>query len=797
MASDRNVLKTDNRETERKEVRLSVRAFVEFLLRSGDLDSRWGGWADREAMQAGARIHRKIQRSRGSEYHAEVPLSWIKEYPAYRFVLEGRADGIYSHDGIPVIEEIKGVYGDIQKLNDPMPVHLAQARCYAWIYASLHDCAIMQICMTYVQMETEETRQFRSEVSFMELEEWFLSLIDEYRPWADFTVEWEKIRNLSLSGLAFPFPYRPGQQKLTADIYRTIMRKKQVFVQAPTGVGKTISAVYPAVRALGEGLASRVFYLTARTITRTVAEDTLRILKNKGMACKCLTLTAKEKICIGGGVCDPSECPYARGHFDRVNRVLYEVLRSCDHWNREFVQGMAEQGKVCPYELQSDLAFFSDVVIGDYNYAFDPSARLRQFFGDSHKKTDVIFLIDEAHNLVERGRDMFSADLYREEFLSLHRMMMKEAGQECRKIAGALRKCGKILLQYRKSADGCTKYSSITDLHLSLLTLSGFIEDYLSETGNSPVREQMLAFYFRINAFLSVCEMLDERYIIYGFPVGRNDFFLKLFCVDPSSGMQEVLDKGRSAVFFSATLVPVRYFQRLLSSRGDEDYAISVPSPFPVENRCYLIGGDVSTKYSRRNREEYEKIAAYIQKAVSCKDGNYMVYFPSYQVLEDVYDACVKAGYNMRILKQSRDMCEEERESFLRAFSCSSKDTLVGFGVMGGVFAEGIDLRGDRLIGVIVVGTGLPQVQEERELLREYYGKDGFAYAYRNPGMNKVLQAAGRVIRTENDKGWILLLDERFLYSEYNGTFPPSWEDRKVCTLETVQEEIEAFWTGK
>ena len=332
-----------DRETEKRTIRLSVRTFVEFLLRSGDLDSRRGGWADKEAMQAGARAHRKIQKSRGASYRSEVPLKWEKEYPQYVLLIEGRADGIFEEDGMTVIEEIKGTYGDPGKMEGPSEVHLAQARCYAYMTALREQEERIRICMTYVQLETEEIRRFVSEETKESLEKWFCEVVCMYEPWAAFLVRWEEKRDASIRSLEFPFPYREGQKGLVADIYRTILRKKQVFVQAPTGVGKTVSALYPAVRAMGEGLVSRVFYLTAKNTTAITAEETFSILKEKGLFCKSLTLTAREKICINSEVrCDPVSCPFAAGHYDRINEVLYQTLTHQNTLDRTTILEAAE-----------------------------------------------------------------------------------------------------------------------------------------------------------------------------------------------------------------------------------------------------------------------------------------------------------------------------------------------------------------------------------------------------------------------------------------------------------------------
>ena len=784
-----------DRETEQEVIRLSVRALVEFMLRSGDIDARRGGWADREAMQVGARAHRKIQKSRGPAYRAEVPLKWDHAYPSCRLLLEGRADGIYEQDGIPVIEEIKGTYGDPEKLEEPVPVHLAQARCYAFIYAHEKACEKIRICMTYVQLETEEVRRFFCNETYEELESWFRRLLDGYERWAEFRVKWIEKRGRSLRGLPFPFPYREGQKKLAEDIYRTILRKKQVFVQAPTGVGKTISTVYPSLIAMGEGLTSRIFYLTAKTAARSVAEESVRILTDKGLTVKCLTLTAKEKICpLQEMHCDPMNCPYAKGHFDRINEILFRTLQKEDTLERTTLQKAAEEGRVCPYEMQADLTQFADMIICDYNYVFDPTARLKQFFGEGQGRSDTVFLIDEAHNLVDRARDMFSADLTREEFMSLRRAVKEKKEGSYKKLGTALKSCTDRLLVLRKEAETEEKPVSAGELITPLLRCIGQTEDLLSEMQDGELREQLLAFYFRISAFVQIYELADDNYVTYGYPAGKHDFYLKVFCVNPSGNLQKVLDKGRSAVFFSATLIPVRYYRELLSGRED-DYAIAVPSPFPEKNRKILIASGVSTKYERRTETEYRQIAGCIAAAVSARPGRYMVYFPSYQMLEEVAILYAEmAGEEETLLLQSRDMREEEKEEFLRTFRTSREGTLTGFCVMGGSFAEGIDLYGESLMGAVVVGTGIPQIGRERELLKQFYGKNVFAYAYRIPGMNKVLQAAGRVIRTMQDTGWILLLDERFLQREYAGYFPPSWKDRETCAPGEVGARIREFW---
>lgn len=297
--------------------------------------------------------------------------------------------------------------------------------------------------------------------------------------------------------------------------------------------------------------------------------------------------------------------------------------------------------------------------------------------------------------------------------------------------------------------------------------------------------------------FLNVSELVDENYVVYTECFGENDFRLRLFCVNPAANLSEYLKKGRSAVFFSATLFPMLYYRELLTTETDA-YGIYVQSPFSAKNRRILIGSDVSSRYTRRNHTEYRKIAEYISRCVWQRQGNYMVFFPSYRLMEDVYQV-YEEEFSVdwvRCIRQNSDMTEREREEFLEEFQ-SREGTLVGFCVLGGIFSEGVDLTGESLIGAIIVGTGLPQIGSEREILKEYYDRkkqSGFDYAYRYPGMNKVLQAAGRVIRTKEDRGVILLLDDRFLGRDYGEIFPREWKDRSSCRLNTVEEAVSRFW---
>ncbi|MDO4490225.1 MAG: ATP-dependent DNA helicase [Lachnospiraceae bacterium] len=784
---------------EKREIRISVRTLVEFLLRSGDLKGGSSTWRDKEAMQKGSRIHRKIQKKMGSGYRAEVSLKHRMEREEYVLVLEGRADGVQTDEEGILIDEIKGVYADVRELQEPYPVHLAQAKCYGAIYLLQHSESKIRIQMTYCQMETEEIRRFVQLYQREELEQWFEELLDSYHCWALLQVFSRKERNASMQALEFPFPYRAGQQQLVGDIYRTILRKKQLFVQAPTGVGKTMSAVYPAVRALGEGLGERIFYLTAKTITRTVAEEAFSILKTRGLKIRNITLTAKEKLCVCEEVeCDPEVCPRAKGHYDRVNEALYRMLTEQDRYDRETILNYSEQFSVCPHELQLDLTLFMDAVICDYNYAFDPTVRLKRFFSEGSTAGENIFLIDEAHNLVERGREMFSASLVKEEVLAVKRRVKGLFP----KVEKALERVNRILLAYKRQCDGTTELEHIGDLILAAMNLAGVMDEMMGEVKDGLLRKELLEFYFSLHSFLGIADLLDDRYVIYGGYLTGGDFMIRLFCVNPAGNLQKCMDTCRSTILFSATLLPVRYYQKMLSGRED-DYAVYIPSPFPMENRLLTIGTDVSSRYTRRTPEEFRRIASYIEKTFRARMGNYLVFFPSYAMLEAVKEAAqellqdVLDSGALALYCQHSSMTEQEREEFLQAFSEEKDQGCLGFCVMGGIFGEGIDLTGESLIGVIVVGPGIPQIGEERELLKKYYdreGSNGYDIAYRFPGINKVLQAAGRVIRTQEDKGVILLLDDRFRNTDTRSLFPAEWWDCSVSTLGNIENRLLEFW---
>ncbi len=817
------------------DIKLSVRTLVEFLLRQGDIDNRiHQGSAD--AMLEGGRIHRMIQKSMGPDYHAEVPLSFDKDFGDYHLYIDGRADGIldkYMDESKtslelgqesflekssfrPMIDEIKGTYRDLSKMKQADNVHLAQAKCYGAMYLLNRHYTDVDIRITYCNMDTEEKRYFDTTYTYDEIVGWFYDLLEMYRKWAEFECQWIKVRTATIKSTNFPFEYRDGQKDLAAAVYRTIVHERKLFLQAPTGTGKTISTVFPTVKAMGEGKVSKIFYLTAKTITGSVAQEAFDIMrKTQGLKLKTANITARDKICFideDKRNCNPVACPYAKGHYDRINDAVYDLLISEDSFDRDKIIEYAKKHQVCPFEMSLDMSLFADAIICDYNYLFDPFVYLKRFFADGKEK-DFCFLVDETHNLLDRGRDMYSAALKKESFLSL-KNTIKEYHP---RIAGHLDKCNKALLELKRQCTSEYKiYDSIEGFVTALNRLSTIMSEYLEDHDEGPCREEILQFYFDISRFLTIYDLVDDHYVTYGEFAEDGGFILRLSCIDPSRNLALCMDRGISTILFSATLLPIQYYKSLLGGTKD-DYEIYAKTVFDPKKLGIFIGTDVSSRYSQRGYDMYRKVAEYIDSVTRAKKGNYLVFFPSHQYLYEVYSIFEEEFYDpedTELLAQSSFMTESAREEFLSRFSTGNDldlssiihmdlevvedKNVLGFCVMGGIFSEGIDLKNDSLIGVIVVGTGIPMVCNEREIIRNFFeekGLDGFDYAYRFPGMNKVLQAAGRVIRTEDDVGTVALLDDRFMQGSYRALFPREWSGYRTVSTGSVKDTAIRFWS--
>lgn len=751
-------------------VQVSVRSLVEFVMKEGSIDARF---SSRNALAEGTRLHQKIQKTYDENDQKEVYLQAEILFNGITYVVDGRCDGLlFRNDGV-IVDEIKSSSRPLEDLpEEGIPVHWAQAKMYAYMYSKVHGLNEMAIQLTYIHTENEAKKYFQKKFTFTELEFFVFDMLEKYEPYAAYKLNHIRMRDESCKELLFPFPfYRKGQRKLAGAVYKTIVSKKSLFAKAPTGIGKTISTLFPAVKAIGEGHLHKIFYLTAKTITRTTAEEALAKMRSSGLCLTSVTITAKDKICFKEEtICQKEYCEYANGYYDRINNALLDILQNEDGITRQVLEKYAQKHKVCPFEFSIDLAYEADAVVGDYNYIFDPRVSLKRLLEEQKKSTAL--LIDEAHNLVDRGREMFSACLHKSVFLQLKR----EFKDKDQSVFQAANKINSSFIALRKTNDE-EKEFVLEALDESLLELLKEFMEAAESRLPIETSQNLLDAYFEVKNFLAVAKMLDDSFVIYAEKI-KNDLKIKLFCMNPAEHLKQMGKGYRSKIFFSATLSPIKYFQDILGGEED-DFALSLPSPFRKEQIDVYIE-PLSTRYRDRDRTK-SRIVLLLKSLLKSRPGNYLIFFPSYLYLLSVYELFQEANEQVNVLIQKAGMTEEEKEAFLEKFNSGQGETLIGFAVLGGIFSEGIDLIGDRLNGVVVVGVGMPQICFERNLIKDYFdkqGRNGFDYAYVYPGMNKVLQAGGRLIRSEEDEGTIVLIDDRFLQKKYKQLLPPEWVNK-------------------
>ena len=775
----------------KKSLKIAVRDIVAHVLRAGDLAFEF--LSSTRPVDA-IRIHQKIQQSRPECYISEVSVSHQIETELFTLTVGGRIDGVYHESNRVLIEEIKTTARSLEHYEtNKEPLHWGQVKCYAYIYAKKHNLDEIGTQLTYYQVDTGEIRKFEQQFASSELENFFQDLVAGYLDWAQTLVSWELLRDGSIRKLTFPFNrYRPGQREMAVDVYRTVKCGGQLLVQAATGIGKTMAVIFPTIKAIAEGINAKIFYLTARTTGRVAAEKALDELRRKQLRLKSLTITAKDKICFNSeNTCNPEECEFARGYFDRVNEAVKDMFHR-DAFTRTAIETVARMHQVCPFEFSLELSNWADCIICDYNYAFDPRVFLRRFFQE--KNNNYSFLIDEAHNLVDRSREMFSAEIFKQPMLDVRRTIRH-------KLPEAYRILGKINYRLVKERKKCEEQSSgrhsdqpPNDLYPMLNAFLGITERWLSLNINAPFREELLDLFFAVIGFMRVAEQYDENYATCYEKLNK-DLKIKLFCIDPSIQMGNALKRCRAAIFFSATMTPMAYFKKILGCNEDAA-GLAIPSPFPGENLNLFISDRISTFYRDRDKTRLQ-VSEAISTLINQKKGNYLVFFPSYEYMMMVFESFRSYGMDAEIMLQTPGMSESDRDKFISRYRQNSPISLVGFAVMGGIFGEAIDLVGERLSGAIVVGVGLPGISQENELIKEYFNQvhnAGFEYAYQYPGINRVFQAAGRVIRTEKDRGVVLLIDQRYATHRYRSLLPVEWEPIRVETQKQFAEKLQKFW---
>ncbi len=784
-------------------VNMSVRSLCALALRHGDLD--FSSRPSRESMLAGADIHRRLQREAGGIYSPEASLSCTTLYGGIYYHVSGRADGIIKIKDSPVIDEIKCVRAS-EFFQPPQEAHLGQLKCYAHFFCAREGAVSVRARLTYYNTESKRLRYFHYTFDAEYLRRFYTGLLERVHFYAH--LEAKRTAEVLPAAANALFPYkelRDGQQLMIRECFGAIKRGERLFLEAPTGTGKTISSLYPSIRAMGNGLCDKIFYLTAKASVRREAYAAASKIFSSGVGIRAVVLSAKEQMCAleGGckrGRCDAGCCVRARGYYDRLDGALCELLSGANGYPSALIRKIADKHMLCPYELSLDLSEYCDIIICDYNYAFAPLVELRRYFADGGRGERYTFLIDEVHNLTERARDMYSAVLSLSDFVRVSALF---EGKE-NPLSGIESSFMPLRALCRdsihKTPEGGERGFALCreplfNFNNDLELVRKRCDTYLYKNPDCEQYDELYALSSAVRQYLCVGEYFDKGFLNY-IELDGTELTVKVYCLDPSRVMNKLLCRAVSAIMFSATLAPPDYFCNVLGC-GKNTYTVTLPSPFDAQNLCVAAVDSVSTRFEDREANT-QKFVSLIAASVSARAGNYIAYFPSYDCLERVYRAFSKRYPRVQTVLQKKGMRQSEKEEFLGAFKNDTGRLRIGFCVLGGAFSEGVDLPGSRLIGAIIFGVGLPGLSNERNIIKEYFDDDGgvgYDYAYTYPGMNNVLQAAGRVIRTESDRGVVVLVDDRYASHTYRRLFPTHWRGVQYAgNARSLAELLRRFW---
>lgn len=786
-----------------KKIVLSVHGFIDLLLRKGDIDNRI---FNTMSMEEGTRLHKWYQDKQGENYFPEQYLSHSFKYDDYQIELSGRADGIIVNSESNVtIDEIKTTNSPIDEFYQSQKNwHLGQAKIYAYIYMLDHELDIIKVQLTYIsQIDHTDLKQYLFVFTEADLKK---DIDDLFRQYIDFYEVIQRIksnRQKSIQGLNFPFnSMRPGQKEMMEFVDTSLEQGKIGFCEAKTGIGKTISVLYPSIKALEKNNLEKIFYLTSKNSIKKVAFDTLKQLEKEKCCLKAVIMTSKEHICLNEKKrhCNPDECVFAKNYYDKINQIILTEIDQQNIFNFDDIIRIARKYEVCPFELQLDLLNYVDVIVGDYNYLFDPRAKLIRFF-ESYAPNPFILLVDEGHNLPQRVRDMFSASI---EYFDVVKLLKKFAKQKAKKYKAIKERLQDIasyfqeveLVQSNSSWEKIKEEKEIPQKLIDLL--QGFIikgKAFLKKNKESD--DDFMNFYYEVNAFLNLPDG-DSRYAYYfHFHEKTNQCLgFTISCLDSRYLIKSGYNAFAGGVVFSATLTPREYFLNVLGADKDSP-SLYLPSPFDSANQLIMADTYISTKYRDRD-DSCEHIARDIYEVVTKKVGNYFVFFPSFAYMAQVADYISSYEDRIDCYYQQVSMSEAERQSFLRRFQKNPSRTTVGFIVLGGIFSEGIDLVGDKLIGAIIVSVGHLKMSYLSDRLQKIIEKEspskGYSYAYLYPGLNHVFQAAGRVIRSEEDKGVILFIGKRYSYTTYRNNLYEMYDSIYKVNDKSIGSIVEEFW---
>ena len=775
-----------------KVLELSVHELVDFLLRTGDIDNRI---YNSSTLQEGTLIHALYQSRQGGNYISEYFLKEEFKVEDFSITLEGRADGIIDLGNTAIIDEIKSTVMPLEEyFEEQKEWHLGQAKCYALIYAHEKKYDHISIKLTYIHQVDKSVLVKTFDYLTSELEKDVGKLINDYIEFFKIVFEKKLKRNETAKTLEFPHKtFREGQKELAKYSYGIAQNGGKLFVEAPTGIGKTISTLFPCIKSFANTDNEKIFYLTAKNSGKEMAFNTAKLLINNGLEASVISILAKDKICFcQGKACNPDECPYAKDYYTKIREVIKTSIKHRKVFTTEDIQEIAKHYAICPFELSLDLSLYMDIIVCDYNYFFDPIVYLKRFFDTD--ASNMIVLVDETHNLVPRARSMYSASIDTFLFKKIKKTLKHF---DYKKYKTAQTRLTKIFNKYEDYPLGETTIPMFTKTEINAFDNYLTVCSDVNKNHHDVVSEEFEEFTLELNKFIKLLAFYDESFSFYICKKTPEISKFNLFCVDPSEHLERTLNQVKGTIFFSATLSPTNYYLDVIS-RQKANPLLSLSSPFDKKNMKVLVAPKISVRYKNR-QETVVEVAAFIKEFISHKVGNYFIYVPSYEYLEMIIPYL--QSDNFELLVQERDMSEAEKESFLSCFVDKPKRTMLGLAVIGGAFSEGIDLVGERIIGVAIVGVGIPQICFERDLIREYYDKEekkGYEYAYLSPGINKVMQALGRVIRSETDRGMALLIDDRYLTKRYQEIFKNNYSDYEVVTSqEDIKEQVENFWSNK
>lgn len=825
-------------------IRVGARQIVEFLYRTGGLSPVT---YHQLSPQAGTRTHQAFYRKISENYRrydpaTEITLSTRYDGGDLQLWIRGRADLIMFYNDDPSIVsfdhleeepesdfvmEVKTVSASIASINqEGEDIHWAQCLLYTAMFYGLgqNDSPIkvktpsepIFFALAYVSQETLETLIIIRTITLGDLETWFVDCCERYLSWAQIQNQFRKQRDESIKAMGFPFTsIRDGQRDLMKAVLQALRQRTPLLAEAPTGIGKTIATLYPALKSLSGSKDEHIFYLTAKTSTRQVAEQALNALYENGLTARSITLTAKEQICVAPQYfCDKRICPYAVNYFDNLPGAMYDLLPHMK-LNKDILQETARKHKVCPHELQLDISIYCDVIIGDYNHAFDPRVQLERFFGESGDSQ--ILLVDEAHNLVDRAREMYSLTLELKTFTDLLEAVPKKPNRLSEALKDIIGYMNKLSAEVDEGRDGFSaveeEYSlgpediaSAPDfraIRLKTPALRRMLTAFLIQAGllldeinDLLLRRQLIEAMASCSFALRIQdEFWDDSYVVC-FRRADKQAAIRYLCLDVSDKLVESYRNKHGAIFFSATMRPLEYFRRNLCGTHSNDRPITMElaSPHPPEHLQVLIHSGIKTTYKERKNSQ-NALAQAIALTAILRGGHQLCFFPSFAYMKQLLGPLKKMLQNreVELIVQTRPMPEAERHAFLDRFRQDDGKPLLGLAVLGGIFGEGIDLIGTTLETVQIISVGIPQLSPERELMKQYYDirmESGFNYAYRYPGFNKILQAAGRLIRSEDDKGTLVLYDERLSLPEYQQLLPGHWDAQMVTTVGELKEHL-------